>query len=65
MTIQAGRIRAADGDLRLALPGGHEEAAAGTAPAAAPMLPGQRERDISSARPCSYAASRDARSASS
>jgi len=48
---------------------GHEEAAAGAMPAAALLIAsvavGQRERDISSARPCSYAASRESLSASS
>lgn len=48
-------------------PSAHEEAAAGMESAAAWVtgVPADQRRDISSARPCSYAASREARSASS
>lgn len=49
---------------RCALIAGHEEAAAGV-PAAAGALRGQRDRVISSARPRSYATSRESSSASS
>jgi hypothetical protein len=64
MTKYDARIRAAS---RAPLAGrhrGHERAAAGVLPAAAPKLRRQ-PRDISSARPFWYAASRDALSASS
>ena len=43
----------------------HEEAATDVTFATARVLPGQRLRDILSARPCWYAASRDALSACS
>lgn len=49
-------------------PSTNEEAAAGMEPTAAwvmASMPADQRRDISSARPCSYAASREARSASS